>query len=185
MDTPPRFQWKPSGRTPDNREKIRGRFSPNVNLNLRLIHTFTSTVYSTTLATATSYRVDLTCIAYALVKDADAAAKVCRHRREIAGVRDALGLDAIAPSQVAPIAISATADDIVTPEISSSQGEPEAPSFSQWEGRLFFGGLTSLVRTTETITSFSFITSSITKTLSTEFAAAGAITCIPPGYLIC
>ena len=81
------------------KERKQERFFLNSNLNVRFIHTSTSTVYSTTSTIATTYRTDLTCIAYDLVKDAAAAAQVCRKRRHVADVRDALGLD---PSPPAP-----------------------------------------------------------------------------------
>ena len=74
----------------------------NNNLNIRLVHTSTSTVYTTVYTTATMYNMDRTCIAYTLVKDAAAAASVCRKRRDVADIADLLGVDAISPSQVAP-----------------------------------------------------------------------------------
>ena len=74
--------------------------------------------------------------------------------------------------------------DNFRPDIISSQDEPEALDYNNWEGRLFFG-LTSVVTVTETLTSVTFTTSSVTKTLSTKFAAAKAITCIPSGFFIC
>ena len=72
----------------------------------------------------------------------------------------------------------------VIPEIVSSQSEYTEDSFRGGENRAFFL-LTSVTTVTSTVTSAVLSTSTTTKKLGTNFAAAAALTCIPPGFFIC
>jgi len=161
------------------------------NLNLRLYSTSTKTAYVTTVTSATTLIDGGTCVSYALVKDAAAALLTCRKKRELAHFNDMLKEAALreqlSPTQVAPVEVSAVTDlqsVSVIPEIVSSQSEYTEDSFRGGENRAFFL-LTSVTTVTSTVTSAVLSTSTTTKKLGTNFAAAAALTCIPPGFFIC
>merc|ERR1712137_1266270 len=151
------------------------------NLNLRLYSTSTKTAYVTTVTSATTLIDGGTCVSYALVKDAAAALLTCRKKRELAHFNDMLKEAALreqlSPTQVAPVEVSAVTDlqsVSVIPEIVSSQSEYTEDSFRGGENRAFF--------LLTTVTSAVLSTSTTTKKLGTNFAAAAALTCIPPGF---
>jgi len=178
-------------------ERLVGRLFTN--LNLRLFVTSTTTVLVTSTISATTLSYAGTCIQYAVVADAAAAASVCRRRRHLAEFDDLLANyhQSVEPSQVAPVAVSAVAelrrearelledDPMEAVKVESSRGDENGGSYENYAVNRALLTLTTVLTVTSTVPSGVISVSVVTKTLGTDFAAAAKIKCIPEGYYIC
>merc|ERR1711911_214280 len=182
-------QIVPQGRTPFQVEDGDARFFFNslTNINIRLAKTSTLTSYVFSTSVATQVVNGGTCLLVALFSDQAAAGTRCRRRRELAEFNDRL--DALAPSPVIPMEVSAVVadlaekDDFVQP-IESSHVDENDRSFEDQENRSFLY-ITPFTTIPSTLTTFSFSTTTNTVSLGNNFAADAALTCIPSGYFVC